>query len=124
MTLEGEIGGGVLLLDVLNGATALDTSNSETGSIGKAADYPRLPLKGGLHGLVEFGRVVEVHDIDVAVSRADDEKFVLDIHCVHTFLTIDIGDRGLLSQVPVFDGLVQDPVTRSGDPPTVGLGNI
>lgn len=72
VALEGEVGGGILVLDVLDSAAAFDTADGEAGGVGEAADYPRLPLEGGLHGLVEFGRGVEVHDVDVAVCSADD----------------------------------------------------
>lgn len=71
VALEGEVGGGVLLLDVLDSAAALNAADSEAGGIGEAADYAGLPLERGLHGLVEFGGVVEVNDVDVAVRRTD-----------------------------------------------------
>jgi hypothetical protein len=72
VALEREVRGRVFLLDVLDSATTLDGANSETRSISEAADYPRLPLQRGLHGLVEFGRLVEIDDVDVAVCGTDD----------------------------------------------------
>ena len=86
-------------------------ADSEARSIGEAADYPRLPLQGGLHGLVEFGRLVEVDDVDVAVCGTDDQQLVLDVHGVDAFLALDRGDWCRLTQIPVFDGLVP----RAGD---------
>lgn len=106
VALKGEVGGGIFLLDVLDGTTALNTANGKSGSISKAADYPRLPLQGGLHSLVEFGWLVKVDDVDVAISSADDQQLVLNIHCVHALLAINIGDGGLLPQIPIFDSFV------------------
>lgn len=72
VALEGEVGGGILVLDVLDGAATFDTADGKSGGVGEAADYPRLPLEGGLHGLVEFGRGIKVHDVDITVRSADD----------------------------------------------------
>lgn len=111
VALEGEVGGGVLLFDVLNGATTFDGTDGETGGIGKAADYPRLPLEGGLHGLVKLGRLVQVDDVDVAICGTDDEKLVLDIHRVNAFLALHACDWCLLPDIPVLHRLIP----RSGD---------
>ena len=73
MALEAEVGTRVFLFDILDGTATLDTADGKARSVCKAADYPSLPLERGLHGLVEFGRVVEVDDVDVPVSSADDE---------------------------------------------------
>lgn len=72
VALEGEVGRGILILDVLDSTATFDTADGEARGVGEAADYPRLPLEGGLHGLVEFRRGVEVHDVDVAVRSTDD----------------------------------------------------
>ena len=106
MTLEREVGGGVFLLDVLNGATTFDTADSKPGGIGEAADYPRLPLERGLHGLVEFGRLVKVDHVDVPIGGSDHEQLVLHVHGVHSFLTLHRRDGRLLSQIPVLDCLI------------------
>lgn len=64
-----------------------------------------------MHSLVELCWLVEVDDIDVTVCGADNEKLVLDVHGVDTFLALDGSDCGRLAQIPVFDCLVP----RAGD---------
>lgn len=92
VALETEVVGGVLVLDILDRTAALDTADGEASGSREAADYSRLPLEGRLHGLVEFGGVFEVDDVDVAVCGADHEKFVLDIHGVNTLLALHRGN--------------------------------
>ena len=111
VALEGEVGGLVLLLDVVDGAATLDTADGVTGCIAEAADYPRLPLERGLIGLVDLGRVVEIDHVDVAVSGADHQQLVFDIHAIDALLTLQRRNWGLLSQIPVLDRLVP----RAGD---------
>ena len=106
MALKAEVGAGVLLFDILDSTAALDAADGEPCGVGEAADNPRLPLEGGLHGLVEFGGVVEVDDVDVPVSGADHEELVLDVHGVDPLLTLHSRNWGRLSQIPVFDSLV------------------
>ena len=72
MTLEAEIGTRVLLLDILDGTTALYTADSKSRGICKTADCACLELERGLHGLIEFGGVIQVNDVNVTVSCADD----------------------------------------------------
>lgn len=76
-----------------------------------------------MHGLVEFGRGVEVDDVDVAVCSSDDEELVFDVHCIHALLALDRGDWGLLSQVPVLDGLVPRACDEEGRTADGGIGN-
>lgn len=111
----------VLLLHVLNGTPALDTANSKTRCVGEAADDPCLPLERALHGLVELIRVVEVDDVDVAISSADDQQLILDIHGVDALLGIDCDDRRHIAgaDIPILDGLVP----RTSDK-HVGVGNV
>lgn len=71
MAFEAEIGAGIFVFDVLDGAAAFDAADGESSGVGEAADDPRLPLERGLDRFVEFGRVVEVDDVDVPVRRAD-----------------------------------------------------
>lgn len=106
VTLEREIGRLVLLLDVVNGTAALDTTNGITRGVAKAADYPRLPFERGLIGLVDLGRVVEIDHVNVAISSTNDQQLVFDIHAIDTFLTLQRCNRLLLTQVPILDGLV------------------
>lgn len=61
----------ILVLNVLNSATALNTANSEASSIGKAADDPGLPLQGTLQSLVELQRVLQVDYVDVTICGSD-----------------------------------------------------
>ena len=44
MTLEGEVGGTIFLLDILYRATPFDTADREAGCVGEAAYNPRLPF--------------------------------------------------------------------------------
>lgn len=106
VALETEVRAGVLVLDVLNGAATFDTAHGKARRVGEAADYPRLPLQGGLHSLVELGGVVEVDDVDVSVSCTDDQELVLDVHRVDTLLAFHSGDRSRLSEIPILDSLV------------------
>lgn len=97
VALEREVRGGILLLDVLDCAAALDAANGKPGCIREAADDPRLPLERGLHGLVELGRVVQVDDVDVPVRRADYQQLVLHVHRVNALLALELRDGRLLS---------------------------
>lgn len=106
VALETEVRAGVLVLDVLNGAATFDTAHGKARRVGEAADYPRLPLQGGLHSLVELGGVVEVDDVDVSVSCTDDQELVLDVHRVDTLLAFHSGDRSRLSEIPILDSLI------------------
>lgn len=72
MALKAEIGARVLIFDVLDGATTLDTAYRKACSIRKAADYPRLPLERGLQCLIELSRIIEVDNVDVPVGGTDD----------------------------------------------------
>lgn len=123
VALEGEVGSRVLLLDVLNSAAALNTTDREAGSISEATDYPCLILEGGLHSLVEFGRVVEINDIDVAVRGTDNKQLVLDIHCVNAILAINLRNGVRLSQIPVFDRLIPGSRHEKRRPADCRVGN-
>src|SRR4051794_1181078 len=79
---------GILVFDVLNGATALDTTNSKSLRVGEAAHDPGLPLEWALEGLVELAWFLEVDDVDVPVRGADDQEIVPDIHRVYALLAL------------------------------------
>ena len=111
VTFEAEVGARVLIFDILDGTAALDTTDGKPGGIDEAAYHPRLPLKRGLHSLVEFGGVVEVDDVDVPVCRTNHQELALYVHSVYPFLALNRGNRGGLSEIPVFDRLVP----RTGD---------
>ena len=106
VALEGEVEAVVLVLDVLNSTTTFNTTHRKSRGIAEAANHSSLPFKRRLHSLVEFGRVVEVNDVDVTISGANDQELILDIHRVDSLLAIDVGDGSLLSQIPVFDSLI------------------
>ena len=111
VTFEAEVGARVLIFDILDGTAALDTTDGKPGGIDEAAYHPRLPLKRGLHSLVEFGGVVEVDDVDVPVCRTNHQELAFYVHSVYPFLALNRGNRGGLSEIPVFDRLVP----RTGD---------
>lgn len=73
MALEAKVGARVLLLDVLDGTTTLNTTHREARRVGKAANHARLPFQRRLQGLVELGGVIEVDDVDIPIRRADDQ---------------------------------------------------
>lgn len=114
----------VLVLHVLNGASALDTTDCKARRVCEAAHHSRLPLQGALHRLVELGRVLEVDDVDVAVRRADDAEVVLDVEGVDALLAGD-GRRGpLLAQIPVLDRLVPRSRDDHGAAPAVEEAHV
>lgn len=116
MALEGEVGGVVLVLDVLDGAAALDAANGVARGVGEAGDDARLPLEGGLHGLVPFLGLVEIDDVDPAFGRADDEQLVAAVHGVDAVLTVERGGRLRRAEVPVLDLLVPPARHQDGLP--------
>lgn len=97
---------GILIFDVLNGATALNATNSEASGIRKAADDSGLPLERALQGLVELCRVLEVDDVDVAICGADDAQVILHVEAVDALLALHRRSRPLLAHIPVLDRLV------------------
>lgn len=106
VAFEGEVCGGVFILDVLDGAAAFDAADGETRAVVEAGDDAGLPFQGGLDGLVEFARFAEVDDVDVAVRGGDDEEGADDVEGVDAFLAGDRGDGVRGAEVPVFDGFV------------------
>ncbi len=48
----------IFIIHVLNRAAALNTTNSKSSCIAKAADHTGLPFQRALHGFVEFGRFI------------------------------------------------------------------
>lgn len=67
-----------------------------------------------MHCFVDFCWFLKVYDVDVAVCGGDDEQLIFDIHAVYALLTIQRGDWGRLSQVPVLDCLVPGPGHEDG----------
>ena len=106
MAFETEVGGGVFVFDVLDGAAAFDGADGEASCVGEAGYDSRLPFEWGLHCFVEFGGFVERDDVDVAIGGADDEHFVFAVDAVDALLTGDCGDGVGGSEVPVFDCFV------------------
>ncbi len=106
VAFETEVGGGVFVFDVLDGAAAFDGADGEAGCVGEAGYNSGLPFERGLHCFVEFGGFVERDDVDVAVGGADDEHFVFAVDAVDALLTLDCGDRVGGPEIPVFDCFV------------------
>lgn len=61
----------VLVFDVLNSASALDTADSKSRRVVKASDHTCLPLERTLECLVDLRWVPHINDIDVPVRGAD-----------------------------------------------------
>lgn len=97
---------GVFFFDVLDRASAFYAADGETGRVAEAADHPRLPLQRTLHRFVEFGRVLQVDDVDVSIRRRDHQQLILHVHTVDSLLAVHAGYGRRLSQIPVFDRLV------------------
>jgi hypothetical protein len=102
----------------LNCAAALDGSNGETGCVAEAGHNAGLPLQRAGDGLVDLGRVLEIHHVDVALSSCDNKELVLDVHAVHTLPRVERADRLRALQVPELDRLVpgarRDVVVAAG----------
>jgi len=96
----------VLFLDVLDGTSTFDGTDSETCGIGETADSSGLPFERTLNCLVCSCRLVEVEDLDVAIGSSDDKKLVACVHGVDALLALNGSDGVLLAAVPVLDGLV------------------
>jgi hypothetical protein len=113
---------GVFLFDVLDGTAAFDRADGESGRVAEAGHYACLPLERARDGLVDLGRVLEVHHVDVALSRRDNEELVLDVHAVHALPRIQRADGLRALQIPEFDRLVpgarRDVVVATGLEPT------
>jgi len=106
MAFEGEVGACVLLLNILNSTSSLNTTHSETSSVCEAANYSRLPLQRALQCLVEFGRLAEVDHVDISIRSTNDKEVLLHVKSVDSLLALDCSNSLSLSQIPVFDSLV------------------
>jgi len=96
----------VFFLDVLNGTSTFDGTDSETCGIGETADSSGLPFERTLNCLVGSGRLVEVEDLDKAIGSSDDKKLIARVHGVDALLALNGSDGVLLAAVPVLDSLV------------------
>jgi hypothetical protein len=96
----------VLFLDVLDSTSSFNGTDGETCGIGETADGSGLPLERTLDLLVCSSGLVEVKDLNPTIGSSDDKKLVACIHSVDAFLALNRSDGGLLTAVPVFDGLV------------------
>ena len=97
---------GVLVLDILNGTSALDTTDSKASSITEAADGSSLPLKRGLDGLVKLVGLVEVDNVHPAIGGSNHEKLIFGVHGIDALLALDGSHGLLLTKIPVLDSLV------------------
>lgn len=96
----------VFLFHVLNGATALDTSNRKASSIRKATDDSCLPLERALDLLVEFLRFLKIHDVDMSIRGPYNQQVVTCVHCVDALWTVDREHRIARSEIPKLDLLI------------------
>jgi len=96
----------ILLLYVLHCASALNTAYAKACRVVEAADNSCLPFQWTLHCLVKLRRLVEVYNIDPALSRTNDQHLIPDTHGIDTILAVQGSCRRLLSEVPVLDSLV------------------
>lgn len=111
VAFEGEVVGRVLVVNVLNRATAFDGSNCKAGAINEGTDCSRLPLKWALQRLVELVWLLEIDDANVSFCCADNQHGVVsNVHCIDALPGIDGGNGLRRSQVPVLDRLV--PASR------------
>lgn len=70
-----------------------------------------------MYCFVKFGRLVEVHHVNVAICCRYDKHCVFRIHAVYTVLAGDRSDRIRLSEIPILYCLVP----RAGDKDRSGL---
>lgn len=97
---------GVLVLNVLDGASTFNGANSETSRICEAADDSCLPLERTGNGLVDCRWVGQINHVDVALCRRNDKQLILDIHAVDALLTLQSTDGFGALQVPELYRLV------------------
>lgn len=125
---NGEYVPGVLVLDVLNGTSALDTADSETRGITKTANDTCLPLERADDGLVDLGGLVKVDHVDVSLGGRNNEQLVLDVHTVDAVLALQCADRLRALQVPELNCLVpgacRDVVLSAGLEPAHALDGL
>jgi hypothetical protein len=101
----------ILLLDILNSTSAFNTANGKSSGVREAANSSCLPFQRTLQCLVDLRRLAQVDDIDISICRANNQKVLLNIQCVDSFLHLDSSDRLRLAQVPVLYSLI--PRTRN-----------
>ena len=90
----------------MNGTAAFDAADCKAGRVAEAADHAGLPFQRALHRLVEFGGLIQIHDIDIAVCGGANQQLVHHIDAVDSFLAGNRRDRRRLAQIPIFDGFV------------------
>jgi hypothetical protein len=100
---------GVLVFDILNCAAAFNRADREARRVAEAAHHACLPLKRARNRLVDLGRVLQVHHVDVALGRRDDEQLVLDVHAVDALARVECRDGLGALEVPELDRLVPRP---------------
>lgn len=109
VALEGEVVRGVLLLDILDGASTFDTADGEPCAVCESAHNSRLPLQRALHGFEEGSGVLEINNMDPAFCGSNNQHSVVaHIHGVDALFCID-SDCSLLtrlSRVPILDRLI------------------
>lgn len=71
---------GILIIYVLEAASALDAADCKACAIRIATHNPCLPFQRALCLFVEDGRVVEVDDLKPAVRCGDNKQLVLGVH--------------------------------------------
>lgn len=103
VAFEAEVLRGVLLLDVLDGAAALDAADCEARRVLETLHGARLPFEWTLYLFVEDSRIIEADDVHEAVRGADDEELVAGVHSVDAVLALDRRDGLRGAEIPVFD---------------------
>ena len=126
MTFKGEIIFGRGSIDVLDGHSALHTSQSKSSwsilLVSEDGDAAMLIFEGRLDLLVLLGLAVQLVDDDAPPRRPHHRHRVVHVGTVRPLGQVDTQHRGLGSSVPELDGLVpaaghQGGVVGSLDPP-------
>lgn len=112
----------VLLLHILNGAAALDTSDRESVRAGKARNDPSLPLERALKRLVDVCGVREIDDGNVTLGSADNKELTLNVHGVAPLGEVEGGRGSRGPQIPVLQCLV--PRSRHQHLSCAGIGGV
>ena len=98
----------------MNGASSFDRTNGKALGIVEATNHTSLPFERALHRLIELAGVLQVDDVDVAISGSDHEQVVAHIHGVDALLGLHRSGRVRRAEIPVLDLLVPATCHRHG----------
>lgn len=97
----------IFVLNILNGAAALDAANSVARGVRETANHPSLPLERALVLLVEICLgLSDVHHCDNALGSSGDQHVVSRIHTIDALGANLLGDVVGGPEIPILDGLV------------------